>query len=224
MKLTSFCRTVFHFGSELVQVVLCPHAIEWRFREEEVPFSSDVEFQTHFTIEAGSRTAREINSDLSRTPAVRLSFYANRASGTTYAVLSIHHALYDGISLPVLLRDLERAYTKQQQLPSAPLRTILEHIVTIDQAAARNFWIGYLQDFAWQRLLNKSASSARADVATIMFKQPLSQLQAKAAAQHITLQALLMTAYGYLLGQHVYSHDDVTFGVGRSLTFSKESL
>ncbi|KAI9064453.1 hypothetical protein FKP32DRAFT_1591881 [Trametes sanguinea] len=213
-------RTVFHFGSELVQVVLRPHAVKWRFPEEDVLISSDVDFQTYVTNEAGPRTAREINSDISRTPAVRLSFYMNRASGTTYAVLSIHHALYDGISLPVLMRDLERMYTKQQQLPSAPLHAILEQIVTIDQTAAREFWTSYLQGFAWQRLLNKSASSPRAEVTTLTFKQSLSQLQAKAAAQHITLQALLMSAYGYLLGQHVYGHDDVTFGVirtGRSL-------
>ena len=128
-------------------------------------------------------------------------------------VLSLHHALYDGISLPVLIDDLERAYSRQPQLPSAPLRNVLEQITTIDQDAAHSFWTSHLKDYPWNKLLRKTASSSSADIESLTFKQPLSVLQAKAAGQHVTLQALLMCAYGSLLAQHIYGHDDIVFGV-----------
>ena len=74
------------------------------------------------------------------------------------------------------------------------------------------FWTSYLGDYPWERLLNQSASSAIANVTSIPFQLALSELQNKAARQQVTLQALLMAAYGSLLAQHVYGHDDVMFG------------
>ncbi|KAI0374911.1 hypothetical protein BV20DRAFT_961134 [Pilatotrama ljubarskyi] len=213
-------RTVFHFGSNLVQVVLRSQGVQWHFAEKEAGVDGDDDLQRYFTDEEASSIARELNLGISTVPPVRLSFVGTPASGATYMVLSIHHALYDGISLPVLLRDLERAYLKKQQLPSASLRAVLEPIALVDHGAAREFWTGYLKGFPWERLLKKTASSREADVTSLTFSRSLSELQAKAAAQHVTLQALLMCAYGYLLGQRLYGHDDVVFGViraGRSL-------
>ena len=111
------------------------------------------------------------------------------------------------------MQDVALAYMGQPQLPSAPLSAVLEQIAIVDQEAARSFWTTHLKDYPWSRLLNKEASTSVADVASVTFKQPLSVLQGKAAGQHVTLQALLICAYGSLLAQHVYGHDDVVFGV-----------
>lgn len=209
----ALASTVFHFGSNLVQVVLRAAAAQPNVSEQDVHASSDADLQQYFTNERAAPIAQELNLGISTIPPVRLSVFTASAESTTYAVLSIHHALYDGISLPVLLRDLEHAYSKTQQLPSAPLRTVLEPIVAIDQTAARDFWTGYLEDFQWQSLLNKEASAHQADVTSVALRHPLSELQAKAASKHVTLQALLMSAYGYLLAERLYNHDDVVFGV-----------
>ncbi|KAI0647071.1 hypothetical protein C8Q79DRAFT_1000106 [Trametes meyenii] len=216
-------RTVFHFGSNLVQVVLRAETVKVHVSEKVVEDDGEFDFQRYFTNNEAALIVRDLNLALSNVPPVRLSLFTLRASSTTHMVVSIHHALYDGISLPVLLRDIERAYSMQEQLPSAPLRAILEPIVSIDQNAARDFWTGYLSDYPWARLLNKTASSHQADITSFTFRRPLPELKAKAAAQHVTLQTLLMCAYGYLLGQRLYGHDDVTFGViraGRSLLVS----
>ncbi|KAH9854247.1 hypothetical protein C2E23DRAFT_820117 [Lenzites betulinus] len=209
-------RTVFHFGSDLVQVVLHAASVKVDFTEKQVQVLDDLAFQQYFGSEEASSIARELNLGISKTPPVRVSFYPAPAPGTTYMVLSIHHALYDGISLPVLLRNFERAYSGKRQLASAPLRSVLEPIIAIDQTAGREFWASYLKGFAWRGLLNKPASAHRADVASIPLKRSLSDLQAKAASRQITLQALLMSAYGYLLGERLYESDDVMFGVIRS--------
>ena len=211
------CSTVFHFGSNLVQVVLRPDAAPSHFEQHEHNVDDDTAFQRYFNYEMAQPIARELNMAISKDPPVRLTVCTNPASRGDYLILSIHHALYDGISLPVLLRDFERVYTRQQELPHAPLRAILEHIVTIDHTAARTFWREHLQGYPWQRLLNKTASSSHADIASLAFGRTLTELQAKAASQQVTLQALLMAAYGRLLGERVYGgDDDVVFGVGGS--------
>ncbi len=204
---------MFHFGSNLVQVVLRAGAAQSNIAHQDVQASNDADFQQYFTSKLASSIARELNLGISTVPPVRLSTFTASAESTTYLVISIHHALYDGISLPVLLRDLELAYSKTKQLPSAPLRTVLEPIVAIDQTAAHDFWSGYLEGFPSQGLLNKEASGHQADILSVTLKRPLSELQAKAASKHVTLQVLLMSAYGYLLGQRLYGHDDVVFGV-----------
>ena len=172
----------------------------------------DAGFQQYFTEQEASSIARDLNSDISTVPPVHFSLFTT-SSCTVYAALSIHHALYDGISLPVLLQDLDHEYIHQPQLPSASLQRTLEPITLIDQKGARTFWTAYLRDYPWERLLNKAASSPVASVVSVPFKSSLSELQKKAARRQVTLQALLMGAYGSLLAQHLYGHDDVVFGV-----------
>ncbi|OBZ75800.1 Nonribosomal peptide synthetase 2 [Grifola frondosa] len=113
-------RAVFYFGRELVQVILhaddCPN----QCREKIAPSDDDSDFREFFSSVEASLTATDINEHLSDRPPVRLSFYSTDSSRTTFVVLSIHHALYDGMSLPVLLRDFESAYLGEPALPSAP--------------------------------------------------------------------------------------------------------
>ncbi|KAH9946102.1 uncharacterized protein BXZ73DRAFT_72945 [Epithele typhae] len=208
-------RTVFHFGSELVQVVLDADACGPCISHQEINLSDDQSFQGYFIKHFASTVARDVNEKITEVPPVRLLFF-NGPPSARYLVLSIHHALYDGISLPVLLQDIERAYNHQPQLQSAPLRDILEQFMTIDYDAARSFWTTHLKDYPWHRLLNKAASSSSPNIASVHFKHPLSALQSKAASKQVTLQALFMCAYGSLVAEHIYSHDDVVFGAIRS--------
>lgn len=204
---------MFYFGTNLVQVLIRPGSLVPQVVEKTVPDRDDAGFQQHFTEHEASAVARDINIHISEVPPARLSLYSSSQSSPVYAVLSIHHALYDGIALPLLLHNLERAYAHQPQLPSASLRDALDHVAPMEQKGARAFWASYLKDYPWERLLNLSASSTLAQVKSIPFELPLSELQSKAAGHQVTLQALLMAAYGSLLAQHLYGHDDVMFGV-----------
>lgn len=180
---------------------------------KEIVEQDDASFRNYFTEREAGSLARELNIDISKVPPVRLSFYTTDTSRTTFMVLSIHHALYDGISLPVLLQDLEHAYKHQPQIPSASFHDVLEYLAVVDQTAAQTFWSSYLKEFPWRTLLNRTASSSNADITSRTFTHSLSEMQSKASTQHVTLQALLMCAYGSLLAQHLYNHNDVIFGV-----------
>ncbi|RPD66154.1 peptide synthetase [Lentinus tigrinus ALCF2SS1-7] len=216
VALHEMLRTVFHFGSELVQVILRSGTYDAQTSEKEIDDCDEAGFQRYFTEQEAASISRELNVGVSKVPPVRLSVFHTRDSANTYIALSIHHALYDGISLPVLLQDLERLYEQRPQLPSAPLRSILDHLGTVDSRSAEAFWSSYLKDYPWQRLLNRTASSRTAEVTSRTFSMTLSELQAKAAGRHVTVQALLMCAYASLLAKDLYGNDDVVFGVIRA--------
>ncbi|RDW58914.1 uncharacterized protein DSM5745_11120 [Aspergillus mulundensis] len=71
-----------------------------------------------------------------------LSYYAILAdaeSGARYFVLTLHHSMYDGWSLPILLEDLDAAYH------AAPLRGrqfagFIRHLTQHDIAASHAYW------------------------------------------------------------------------------------
>ncbi|PIG85889.1 hypothetical protein AARAC_001783 [Aspergillus arachidicola] len=59
--------------------------------------------------------------------------------GCTEVLLTMHHALYDGWSLPLLIKQLELAY-HGQRLSMRPFSPFLEYIQGVDQDAAGAFW------------------------------------------------------------------------------------
>ena len=209
----SYASTVFHFGSELVQVVLRPSVVDAQTHTKDIDNYDGAGFQRYFTELEAASISSELNLGASKVPPVRLSIFTTHDSANTYIALSIHHALYDGISLPMLLQDLERLYEQRPELPSAPLRSVLDYLATVDSGSAEAFWSSYLKEYPWQRLLNRTASSRTAEITSRTFSVSLSELQAKAAGRHVTLQALLMCAYASLLGKTVYDHNDIVFGV-----------
>ena len=68
------------------------------------------------------------------TPMVRLSMVANQF------VLSIHHASYDGWTLPRILHDVERVYAGSSPGPTISIKSFVEHIMRQSQAHAAEFW------------------------------------------------------------------------------------
>ena len=60
-------------------------------------------------------------------------------NGCTEVLLTMHHVLYDGWSLPLLIKQLELAY-HGQSLPVRPFSPFLEHIQAVNQDAAGAFW------------------------------------------------------------------------------------
>jgi hypothetical protein len=57
----------------------------------------------------------------------------------TYLALTIHHAMYDGWSMPLVLETAEKMYLGQQH-SLTPFAAFIKHIVRIDEDAATEFW------------------------------------------------------------------------------------
>ncbi|KAK1519777.1 tyrocidine synthetase 1 [Colletotrichum costaricense] len=72
-----------------------------------------------------------------------LSFFAlgeSARQGATYFVWTIHHALYDGWSAPLILDAIEQVYNDGQSPVFAPFQSFVKHVLQQDNTTAENFW------------------------------------------------------------------------------------
>ncbi|OJJ46579.1 hypothetical protein ASPZODRAFT_117155 [Penicilliopsis zonata CBS 506.65] len=79
------------------------------------------------------------------TPLARFAFFHSLAEGSeTQFHLSLHHALYDGWSVPLLLDEAEEAY-QGKSLQSHPVKPFISHLVD-QRSSAEEFWKKQLAD------------------------------------------------------------------------------
>ncbi|KFY13765.1 hypothetical protein V492_03046, partial [Pseudogymnoascus sp. VKM F-4246] len=74
------------------------------------------------------------------TALTRFSLVQNGQDGRRYFVWTIHHALYDGWSMPLMLDELEKAYRREKRESLAPFQAFVKHIASIDEGRAREYW------------------------------------------------------------------------------------
>ncbi|KZS99098.1 hypothetical protein SISNIDRAFT_545923 [Sistotremastrum niveocremeum HHB9708] len=195
---------------KLVQLVLNSQASPFPWFEQH-EFSTNEDFTPWFHRQFAHGIAQDISRRIDQVPPWRLNFFAQER----HLVLSIHHVLYDGISLPLLLKEVEHLYLEESVPPPPKLNEILEYIHGQDAAAAENFWKHKFSEYAWPELRPMvEGSSAR------FMSRPMRvgarALFSCAASFKITINALLMSAFAQVLNQQVYHTNDIVFGVIRS--------
>ncbi|CAK4691689.1 unnamed protein product [Aphanomyces euteiches] len=78
-----------------------------------------------------------------------------------YAVLTVHHALYDGWSLPMLLNDLKDAFYGATLMKRPNFRCVVDYVAAQDESKTQLFWHTYLYNVDDTSALSK-VSIARA--------------------------------------------------------------
>lgn len=68
--------------------------------------------------------------------------------GRRNLVLTAHHAVYDGFSLPMLAKDLGHAYNKGSATVRIPFSQFVHHLLRTDRMASSAFWHKYLDNVA----------------------------------------------------------------------------
>lgn len=58
--------------------------------------------------------------------------------------LSMHHSVYDGWSIPLLLQDIDVAYANGSPRPRPSFKSVVEYLASADQTQAEQFWTEYL--------------------------------------------------------------------------------
>ncbi|KAF5380902.1 hypothetical protein D9615_004009 [Tricholomella constricta] len=207
-------RTVFFFSGALVQVVLRPDRVGLPWAEHHTNIGDSREFVRWFLDNQAQGVTRIINTTLSDTPPFRLHAYTS--PGRAFLVLSIHHALYDGISLPLLINDAEREYCGSALRVVAEASDILDHMASTDLARAREFWVDHFRGFTWPLDLYRHVGPSRTIYRTSAFRSSLTFLKELAASQQVTLQAVLTCTFAIIAATRIYQSNDVSFGVIRS--------
>ncbi|KAI1074226.1 hypothetical protein F5B20DRAFT_464457 [Whalleya microplaca] len=151
-------------------------------------------------------------------------------SEDVYLHLHIHHALYDGISLPAILDRLSELYNNPSIAPSATREStwyefVSKHSSSEIRQQRQNFWVSYLQGVAMLHILPEQQSPMEAQKTRQIEElrrdavNGVSKLKSTSSTHGVTLQALFFAAYSKVLANlHTEKstrnpHDDVVFGI-----------
>ncbi|MFH8768881.1 non-ribosomal peptide synthase/polyketide synthase [Streptomyces sp. NPDC017958] len=155
--------------------------------------------------------------DLAAPPLLRC-LLVRRADDLHRLVLTNHHILMDGWSVPVLLREVFTAYDRGAQAlaPTTPYRRYLEWLSRRDRQTDERAWRAALDGLNGPTRMCPGAGSAGEPrlperVETSLpaeFRTGLARLTAEHA---VTLNTVVQTAWGALLGR-LTGRDDVVFG------------
>lgn len=169
------------------------------------------DFADWFLVNHASSIARALNQNIHTAPPFKLSLFTDSTS--SWLVFSIHHSLFDGISLPLLLQDVESQFFNHPLRPLVSGGELLDVAGLVSPQEITTFWQDHFRGYDWPTFPFRQALTSGGNVKQFRLGTPLSTLKAGASQQQITLQALFTATYAQLLANLVYETDDVVFGV-----------
>ncbi|KAJ5965380.1 hypothetical protein N7481_012094 [Penicillium waksmanii] len=130
------------------------------------------------------------------------------------AVLTMHHAVYDGWSMDLLGKDLTREYYSPGDLNGSddgilPYRLFIQHLTNSDPTVASRFWVRYLKDIHVRSFPALPVPNYRPN-ATALQDRSVSGIE-WAKATGITANTIVQTAWGMVLSKHSCA-SDIVFG------------
>ncbi len=181
--------------------------------------------------EAFLREDRRRGFDLSRAPLTRLSVQRT-ANGKSVAVWTFNHIILDGLSFPIVLKEVFQHYDASlanrafEPLPPQPYRAHIEHLKKQDLSGenAKAFWKERLGKFTSPTPLPGAEATPRelpegeddqGEKAIRLSAASTSRL-AELARQHgVTMNNFVQGAWAILLGRYA-GEEDIVFGTIRS--------
>jgi non-ribosomal peptide synthetase component F len=154
-------------------------------------------------------TERATSFDLNRPPMFRCVLVHGPR---TALILTLHHIVADGWSVPIMIRELLTLYGDPHRLPAVtPYRDYW--LSTRDHDATREAWKSNLDGLTKPtRLVGPATDEARtAEVRIELSAGATSNLTAMARRAGLTLSTVLTGAWGLVLGR-LTGRDDVIFG------------
>ncbi|MET7743782.1 non-ribosomal peptide synthase/polyketide synthase [Streptomyces sp. NPDC005385] len=195
-----------------VQIVATGVDLPWR----EVDLSAqDAEVAAPLA-DAVAADERARRFDLARPPLMRCAL-VRLAGGHSRLLLTFHHIVADGWSLPVLHRELMASYgDTPADLPEvASYRSYLRTLAGADRDAAREAWRAALTGMEEPtRLVATHADGHPVEPAQVrveLSERVTARLTARARELGVTLGTLVQGAWGLLLGR-LTGRQDVVFG------------
>ncbi|MFD9975629.1 amino acid adenylation domain-containing protein [Streptomyces sp. NPDC059017] len=195
-----------------VQVVVRDVVLPWR----EADLSAEDDAARGALGEAVCAEEREAPFDLGAPPLVRCAL-VRLGERRSRLVLTFHHIIADGWSLPVLHRELMACYgTSAPALPPVtPYRAFLRRLGEQDRDAARGAWRSALAGLDGPTRLVGAPSAGGpvrpAHVRVQLSERTTARLAERAREHGVTLGTVLQAAWGLLIGR-LTGRGDVVFG------------
>lgn len=202
-------RTCFlEFENRFVQIVL-------RLDEIRSYYWKIVEDSTSDVTSYKSELSRDIISKISTEAPLRLVLIKSLTSNkSSTLLLSIHHALYDGESLRMLLEEVHTRYKcTNSPLVRTPFTRLLEYVSAQNWEESRKFWMDYLAGYnpyasirgAGHQNINASMSLE------VQLASKLSQVTDLASSFNCTAASIIQAVFGICLAQTL-EISDIVFG------------
>ncbi|TKK77221.1 amino acid adenylation domain-containing protein, partial [Herbidospora galbida] len=182
-----------------VQVIRREAVLPWREAAHDVTVDVTVDV-------AAEERARPF--DLADAPLLRCALIGGRR-----LVLTFHHIVADGWSLPVLHRELLALYAGEELPEVTPYREFLRALAGRDREGARAAWAHALAglDEPTRVIDAPPAPVVPAHVRVELAEDVTERLTARARQLGVTLSTVVQGAWGLLLGRTL-GRDDVVFG------------
>ncbi|MCI4061476.1 amino acid adenylation domain-containing protein [Micromonospora sp. R77] len=195
---------------EPVQVVVDDVSLPWLHIDLTGEPAADERFQR---IVAAERNAR---FDTDTPPLLRLAL-VTLGSEQAELILTAHHVLFDGWSLPLIERELIRLYAvngRDADPPTTGYRHFLQWLARQDRAWSARTWKAELAGVAEPTLLAPGPRSDRTGSGQVVAALPgedAALLARRAASIGVTVNTLVQGAWAVVLGC-LTGRDDVLFG------------
>ncbi|MDT5340616.1 MAG: hypothetical protein QOD90_6121, partial [Mycobacterium sp.] len=196
------------FG-EPVQVIPADPAASWHY----VELHRDSDTDPGAEIQRICAAERAAVCELGDHPAFRALLIRVAADSHRF-VLTNHHIVLDGWSMPILLGEIFAGYYGQRLPAAAPYRNFITWLAERDHDAGRGAWAELLDGFETPTLVgpHDRLEQGRRSVETFSLSAEITRAVGELArSRHATVNTVLQAAYAQLLcwvtGQH-----DVTFG------------
>ncbi|EUA24445.1 condensation domain protein [Mycobacterium xenopi 3993] len=189
-----------------MQVIPADPAPPWRYVELD---GADVEAQVEEICAAERAAVCDLNGQPAfRAALIRVSEHQHRF------VLTNHHIVLDGWSMPILLREIFASYHGQQLAPPPPYRSFMTWRAGRDHAAAQAIWREMFNGFASPTLVGPPDRLGLGPRNVESFPIPAKTTHAVtklARSHHVTINTVLQSAWAQLLMWLTGRHD-IAFG------------
>ncbi|OBI97703.1 non-ribosomal peptide synthetase, partial [Mycobacterium sp. 1465703.0] len=189
-----------------VQIIPADPAPGWRYVELD---AGDVDGR----IERLCAAERAAVCDLAEQPPVRVALIRT-APDRHRLVLTNHHIVLDGWSLPILLAEIFAVYHRQPLPAAAPYRGFVNWLVDRDSIAAQAVWGELLAGLQAPTLVGPPDRCGLGPRGVVSYRVPEKTTRAVselARSQHTTVSTVLQGAWALLLTSLTGQHD-VVFG------------
>ncbi|KAL7750938.1 hypothetical protein RI367_003518 [Sorochytrium milnesiophthora] len=195
-------------GMRLVQVVRTPDAAPVQWEHVQAAEGQTLQEAVQSFVTADQRRGMQLGQSFMRAAVVS-------DDGSHAFVWVLHHALYDGWSLQLLLRDLGTAFLGHDLSPRPSFGLYLRHVLDLEQSnASKTFWSKYLDGAAPTMYPRGDIVAASADVKErvgVTQTRLTVNLRSFSKATGITGATLLKGCWGLTLGVFANTQD-VLFG------------
>ncbi|GAQ44074.1 nonribosomal siderophore peptide synthase Sid2 [Aspergillus niger] len=208
VKAHDILRTVFvEHGSSFLQVVLDDITAPIAIHET----TSTLEDAVNSLCKRHSETAFQLGSSFTQ-----FLHIEHTQTHQSCLILGLSHAQYDGVSLPLLLRDLETLYTSGQIPTPTPFSSYISHTLSpTPQNKALTYWKNLLQGSTPSVLPTQQQQGSRSIFHTAPIPLPF-----PFNLEGITTATLLTSSWALLLARRLQTQD-ITFATvtsGRTLS------